>query len=90
MNLKDNYTRVILTIIAILLALVLLRPQSDILVQNAEARTSGLQARALDATLIKKVPAEGLRNVVVLGDGKTFVLQQKDQVMIYRVDYIVK
>jgi hypothetical protein len=90
MNLKDIYIRVILTIIAVLLALILMRPQVDLVLQNAEARTATLGSPVLDVTLVKNIPVTGLRNVVVLGDAKTFIVQQKEQVSVYRVDYITK
>jgi hypothetical protein len=90
MNLKDIYIRVILTIIAVLLALILMRPQADVVLQNAEARTVTQGSPVLDVTLVKNVPIDGLKNVIVLGDAKTFIVQQKNQVSVYRVDYIAK
>jgi hypothetical protein len=78
-----------LAVIAILLVLVLVKPQNGIFVQSAEARYEQ-SSRVLDVNLIKTVPADGLREIITLGDGKTFLLQQKDRVSVYNVDYRVK
>jgi hypothetical protein len=90
MNLKDTYIRVVLTAIAILLVLILLRPQAGLILRSAEARTEDQKTPVLDVTLIKKIPVEKLRQVIVLGDAKTFIIQQTDQVSVFRVDYVTK
>jgi hypothetical protein len=53
---------------------------------SAQARQAG--EPVLDATLVKTIQAPGLKDIILLGDQKTFILQMKDAVYVYRVDYV--
>jgi hypothetical protein len=44
----------------------------------------------IDVTLVKSIQTPGLKDIVLLGDQKTFILQTKDAVYVYRVDYVRK
>ena len=90
MSLVNRGIVVLLCVIVLGLAGIVLAPyvNPDGFFSTAQARTQG--EPVLDVTLVKALNAPGLKDVVILGDQKTFILQAKDAVYVYRVDYVRK
>ena len=57
---------------------------------SATAQARQLGEPVLEVTLVKAIQAPALKDIVILGDQKTFILQTKDAVYVYRVDYVRK
>ena len=89
---KDPYTRVLLTIIAISLAILALHTAMDMVSTTVLAQRPInaviKEGPAVDVLLIRDFPIDGIRNVHVLGDSKTFIVQKTTGVAVYRVDNI--
>jgi hypothetical protein len=89
---KDPYTRVLLTIIAISLAILALHTAMDMFSTPVQAQrpinTVIKEGPAVDVLLIRDFPIDGLKNVYVLGDSKTFIVQKTSGIAVYRVDNV--
>ncbi|MCD6384947.1 hypothetical protein J7M23_04135 [Candidatus Sumerlaeota bacterium] len=88
MQFKDVYTRIILTIIAICLIALVLQTGLDVFTSSANARLPKHKGPKVDVFPIASIPAEDIQQVITLGDQHTFILQLKDGVKVFRVDYV--
>ena len=82
--LQDRFARVMLVIIAVLLAINIIRPGDSVLATNAQARTTTSTGRA-DVRPLKGYEVTGLQDIVALGDGKSFVVSGPGKFMVYQV-----
>lgn len=87
----DSYVKIVLTVIALSLAILAGKAVIGTLIPEAQAQRTTQNpeppAKQLDAKVIRKFEAPGVQEIVVLGDQKTFVVKQKDQVSVVRVDF---
>lgn len=106
--LKDRFLRIMLVVIAVLLALNWLRPNSGMVAtpgyavtnsssgsSNSSSSTSWPSTTSSSSTSLKyKLKEVGgykvtdLKDVVVLGDGKSFVVSNTSGFMVYQVEGI--
>jgi len=89
---KDPFYKVVLSVIALSLAVLALSSLLNLLSTPAQAqrpynvvKTEGL---AIDVLLIRDIPVDGLKNVHMLGDKQSFILQKSDGFAVYKVDYV--
>lgn len=88
MQVKDVYTKIILTIIAICLIALVLQTGFDIFTTPASARSSRQKGPNIEVFPIASIPAEDIQQVITLGDQHTFIVQLKNGVKVFRVDYV--
>ncbi|HPB31699.1 MAG TPA: hypothetical protein PLB62_09605 [Candidatus Sumerlaeota bacterium] len=92
--LKDQYNRVILTIIAVSLAIIALGIVVNIFTSSAQAqRPYNVVVKngpAMDVLLIRDIPVENLESVHILGDNQTFIVQKTKGVAVYRVSEVAR
>jgi len=97
--LKDRFTKFMLVAIALLLAGNMFRPGGSAplldVVPSAQAQTmlnprdsESAPARRYEVKDVKGFAVEGLKEVVSLGDGKTFVVSNSKGFMVYTVETI--
>ena len=90
----DLYVRIMMTVIAISLAILAGKAVISSAIPEAQAALTNSSKEepvlVLDAKVLKKFEAPDVQEVVILGDQKTFVVQQKDMVSVVRVDYFEK
>lgn len=87
--LQDRFVKIMLVIIAVLLALNLVRPGTSVMTTPATAQvitTTTLPPPTLDVKPIKGFTVAGLKEIVAVGDGKSFIVSRADGFMVYRVD----
>jgi len=87
----DWYVKTVLTIIAIALLLLVFKGNSPFM--RAEASEGGRGAESklvLDVQAVKTIPVTKLVNVISLDNQRTFIIIQKDNVTVYRIDYVEK
>lgn len=86
----DRYVKILLTVIALSLAILAGKAVLGSLIPDAHAQRTTVPApepaKTLDAKVIRKFEAPGVQEIISLGDQKTFVVKQKDQVSVVRVD----
>ena len=85
---KDLYLRIVLTVIAVALLGIVLKPlflgsATDAIAKTRIITLSGGET-PYEVKIVQKIPADGLRMVFPL-DEKTFILQLKDSVEVYKV-----
>ena len=94
---QDRFVKTMLVVIAALLALNLFKSSNGIETANAFAQSNPAMPTAAAALLDTKIqatdvkPVKGyavsnIKDVVAVGDGKTFVVAAPDKFMVYRVD----
>lgn len=87
---QDRFIKMMLVLIAVLLALNLMRTnQTGLFSSPAQAQVIkgiGEQARRYDVKAVRGFQVNGLQDVVVLGDGKTFVVSNQNGFMVYTID----
>lgn len=89
---KEPYTRVLLTIIAVSLAVLALHTAMDMFSTPVQAQrainTVLKEGPAVDVLLIRDLPIDGLKNVYILGDNKTFIVQKTTGIEVLRVENV--
>jgi hypothetical protein len=89
MMLQDRFVKVMLVIIAVLLALNLVKPAVSLFSSPAQAQVTrgvGTQAKRFDVKAVRGYEVKSLQDVVVLGDGKSFVVSNPNGFMVYTYD----
>ncbi len=89
MKFSEVYTKILLTIIALCLVALVLQTGIDVFSSSAEARTSKSSKPNVDVFHISTLPAEDIKEVITLGDQHTFLIQLRDSVKVYRVDWVL-
>ncbi|GAB4317047.1 MAG: hypothetical protein Kow0059_09910 [Candidatus Sumerlaeia bacterium] len=93
-DLNSAYVKVLLTVIAVSLAILAGKALLGSTIGEAQAAATRSDAtqtvKELDARVIRKLEAPGVQQILTLGDQKTFIVHQKDQVAVVRVDYFEK
>lgn len=93
--LQDRFVKIMLVIIAVLLAANLLRPAESrppaLFVSSAQAQQSGQYSTAaasasLSVTAIGGYRVSDLKEVVAVGDGQSFVVSNPNGFQVYRVE----
>lgn len=88
--LQDRFVKIMLVVIAALLALNLLRPgTTGLLSSPAQAQITkavGDTTRRYDVKAVRGYQVTGLKDVVMLGDNKTFVVSNQNGFMVYQFD----
>lgn len=79
----DVYTKAILTVIAVLMAILLIRGGSDWGMSQAQAQTTRKTQVAVN--LIKEIPVADFKEVILLGDQKTFLIRVDKGIGVYQV-----
>lgn len=90
MRLVNKGIAVLLCVIAIGLAAMVIAPYVNSGSFSTTAQAKASEEPVLDVTMVKALNVPGLKDIVLLGDQKTFILQTKDAVYVYRVDYVRK
>lgn len=80
----DVYSKTILTVIAVLLAILLLRGGSDWGMPQAQAQTAKTPPKVA-VNLIKEIPIADFKEVILLGDQKTFLIRVEKGIGVYQV-----
>jgi len=92
--LKEGYVRIVLTVIAVSLAILALSAVLNIVSTPAQAQRPYNSVKktgmGLDVLLIRDIPIKGLKDIQILGDEKTFIVQKADGLAVYRVAPIVR
>lgn len=78
--LQDRFVKIMLVVIAGLLAMNLVKPSASLVATPAMAQGSNV-----DVVSVKGYNVVGLKDVVSLGDGKSFVVSAPDKFMVYQV-----
>ena len=90
--LKDGFMRVMITVIALSLAVLALNSILDMTSGPAQAQRPynivKTEGPALDVLLVRDIPLDGLKNIHILGDKQTFVVQKSNGFAVYKIDYI--
>ncbi len=90
--LNERYVRAVLTVIALSLAILALSAVLNLVSTPAQAQRPynvvKKEGPGLDVLLIRDIPIEGLKNIHILGDTKTFIAQKSDGFAVYRVEFI--
>ncbi len=90
----DRYSKIILTVIAMLLFTLLLRGQGTVGIQSPAyaqtATTTATQVRPkVEVVAIKDIPVQDFKEVILLGDGKTFLVRVGNGISVFQVqEYI--
>ena len=87
--LRDRFVRIMLVIIAILLALNLVRPGANPVESVAGAQVvvgTGNSAQTFDIKPVRGYQVTQLKEVVALGDGKSFVVSNPNGFMVYQLN----
>ncbi|MCX7717067.1 MAG: hypothetical protein N2111_01520 [Candidatus Sumerlaeaceae bacterium] len=84
---QDRFVRVMLVVIAILLAMNLVSHGTSFLASPAQAQITRVNpGPRVDVKAIKGYEVAGLTNIVALGDGKSFVVSAPGKFMVYQVE----
>lgn len=87
---KDRYTRILLTVIAVSLAILALHTALEFFGSSALAQltysNNPQKTTNLDVYVVRDIAIEKIKEVHILGDNKTFIVQKSDGVTVYRVD----
>ena len=90
---QDKFTRTMLTAIVVLLALNLVFTAGGRIVALFESRAdaqivkgTGNSAKQYDVKPVRGYEISGLKEIVVLGDGKSFVVSNDKGFMVYQFD----
>jgi hypothetical protein len=87
--LQDRFVRIMLVVIAVLLALNLASSGRSFLASPAQAQTTTYRLNPgprVDVKAIKGYEVQGLTDIVALGDGKSFVVAAPGKFMVYQVE----
>ena len=88
---KDIYLKLVVTVIAIALVAIALKPLfvGSATEAMAESRITvkelNKKVTPYSVTLVQKIEAVGLKTIFPLGDQKTFILQLSDSAEVYQV-----
>ena len=89
MRVREIYTKIVLTIIALCLLVLVIQTGVNVASSPAEAaRSSKTSYPKVDVFDINKITLSDIKEVIVLGDQHTFLVRTKDDIRVYRVDYI--
>jgi hypothetical protein len=80
----DVYSKVILTVIAVVLAILLVRGGGDWGVAQAQAQNVKAPPQVA-VNLIKEISVTGFKEVILLGDQKTFLIRVEKGIGVYQV-----
>lgn len=87
--LKDRYYKIVLGVIAISLGILALNAVVNLVSSPAQAQrpynTVVTEGPALDVLLIRDIPLDNLKDIHILGDNRTFVVQKDKGFAVYRV-----
>jgi hypothetical protein len=89
MSSKDGFLRIMLVVIAVLLALNLFKSSGFGLESTAQAQIQkkiGDAVRVFDVKPVRGYEVKELQDIVALGDGKSFVVRTGDKFMVYQLD----
>jgi hypothetical protein len=90
--LKDRYTRIVLSVIAVSLAILALNAVLTMISSPAQAQrpynTVVTEGPGKDVLMIRDIPVPELQNIHILGDNKTFIVQKKAGFAVYTVEQI--
>ena len=90
--LKDRYYKLVLSVIAISLAVLALNALVNLTSSTAQAQrpynTVVTSGPGLDVLLIRDIPIAKLKDIHILGDNQTFVVQKDKGFAVYRVSSI--
>ena len=87
--LQDRFAKIMLVVIAVLLALNLVKPTLSFFSTPAQAQVTrgvGSQAKRFDVRAVRGYEVKSLQDVVVMGDGKSFVVSNPNGFMVYTYD----
>jgi hypothetical protein len=82
--LQDRFVKLMLVVIAVLLAVNLVKPGTSLFTVPVNAQTSD-PARRYDVAPVKGFQVAGLKDVVAVGDGRSFVVSKPDGFMVYQI-----
>jgi hypothetical protein len=88
MQRQGFYTKIILTIIAVCLIVVVLQMGISVGTSPAEARSSKTSPK-IDVFNIDNLTIDDMKEVIILGDQHTFLVRTKTGINVYRVDYVL-
>ncbi|MBN1903196.1 hypothetical protein JW926_17880 [Candidatus Sumerlaeota bacterium] len=87
--LKDRYYRLVLGVIAISLAILALNAVVNLFSSPAQAQrpynTVVIEGPAMDVLLIRDIPFEDIKDIHILGDNQTFLVERDKGFSVYRV-----
>jgi hypothetical protein len=90
--LKERFTRIVVSVIAVSLAILALNAVLTMISSSAQAqRPYNLvitEGPGKDVLLIRDIAIPTLQNIHILGDNKTFIVQKKDGFAVYTVEQI--
>lgn len=82
----DRFTKVILTVIALALVALLFRSGDSVGVQSeAFAQTKVSTPPTVKLTKVNDIVVKNFKEVILLGDGKTFLVRVDDGIGVYQV-----
>ena len=85
---KDMYTRIVLTIIAVCLVALVIQSGIGLFTSPVEARTQPRTYPQNEVSPIGSIEAKSVKQVITLGDSKTFIVQLSDKVLVYQVNLV--
>ncbi len=90
--LKDRYTRIVLSVIAVSLAILALNAALNMISSPAQAQrpynTVITEGPGKDVLMVRDIPVVEMQNIHILGDNKTFIVQKKGGFAVYCVESI--
>lgn len=87
MKLNGLYIKIILTVIAVCLVILVIQTGLTAFSVPADAATKKMYP-PIEVFSIGNIPAEDIKQVITLGDQHTFILQLNKEIRVYRVDYV--
>lgn len=91
--LQDRFTKIMLVVIAVLLAANMMKSKSGatpLLFESAAqaqvTKKTGDYTQTFDVKPVRGYEVTGLKQIIALGDGKTFVVAGPDKFMVYQID----
>jgi len=90
--LKDRFMRIVLSVIAVSLAILALSAVVDMMSSTAQAQRPynvvKSEGPAMDVLLIRDIPIDGLKEIYIMGDRQTFVVRKSNGFSVYKVDFV--
>lgn len=85
---KEMYTRIALTVIALCLIALVIQNGIGLFTSPVEAKTQTRSCPQNQVDPIGSIEAKDVKQVITLGDSKTFIVQLPDKVLIYQVNLV--
>ena len=90
--LKDRFMRIVMSVIAVSLAILALSAVVDMMSSTAQAQRPynvvKSEGPAMDVLLIRDIPIDGLKEIYIMGDRQTFVVRKSNGFSVYKVDFV--